>query len=79
MATRGTGMVGFEGLVRQVEAMVEGGDGAAGFDARGWLERWLAAPAPALGNTRPIDLMGTVEGRSLVSRTLAQIESGAYA
>lgn len=37
-------MVGFEGLVRQVEAMIEDGGGAAGFDARGWLERWMTAP-----------------------------------
>ena len=59
--------------------MVEGAGGAAGFDAQGWLAQWLTAPVPALVNARPIDLMGTVEGRDLVSRTLAQIGSGAYA
>ena len=59
--------------------MVEGAGGAAGFDAQGWLAQWLTVAVPALGNARPIDLMGTVEGRSLVSQTLAQMGSGAYA
>ena len=59
--------------------MVEDGGGAAGFDARGWLAQWLTGPVPALGNARPIDLMGTVEGQELVSKTLAQVGSGAYA
>ena len=72
-------MVEFEGLVRQVEAMVEDGGRAPGFDARGWLVRWMTTPVPALGNVRPVDLMGTVEGRSLVTQTLTQIRSGAYA
>lgn len=72
-------MVGFEGLVRQVEAMVEDGGRAPGFDARGWLVRWMTTPVPALGGARPIDLMATTEGQGLVSQTLAQIGSGAYA
>ena len=36
-------------------------------------------PVPALGGARPIDLMDTMEGQALVSTTLAQLQSGAYA
>jgi uncharacterized protein (DUF2384 family) len=34
---------------------------------------------PALGGVRPLDLMDTMEGQSLVAETLARIQSGAYA
>jgi uncharacterized protein (DUF2384 family) len=32
-----------------------------------------------LGDRRPLDYMDTITGQALVSRTLAQIQSGAYA
>lgn len=77
-------VIGFARLVGQVEAMMEDagvsvGGGPTGFDARAWLAGWLTSPVPALGGARPIDLMGTMEGQGLVSQTLAQIGSGAYA
>jgi putative toxin-antitoxin system antitoxin component (TIGR02293 family) len=72
-------VIGFARLVGQVEAMMEDAGVAAGFDARAWLAGWLVRPVPALGGARPIDLMGTMEGQGLVSQTLAQIGSGAYA
>jgi len=77
-------VIGFARLVGQVEAMVEEAGveeagGAADFDAQEWLARWLTTPVPALGGARPIDLMGTMEGQGLVSQTLAQMSSGAYA
>jgi len=77
-------VIGFARLVGQVEAMmedagVEEAGGAAGFDAQEWLAQWLTTPVPALGGARPIDLMGTMEGQGLVSQTLAQMSSGAYA
>ncbi|MCC6718990.1 MAG: DUF2384 domain-containing protein [Acetobacteraceae bacterium] len=72
-------VIGFARLVGQVEAMVDEAGGPADFDAREWLAQWLTAPVPALGGARPIDLMGTMEGQGLVSQTLAQIGSGAYA
>jgi putative toxin-antitoxin system antitoxin component (TIGR02293 family) len=72
-------VIGFARLVGQVEAMVEDAGGAEGFDVRAWLAGWLTRPVPALGGARPIDLMGTMEGQGLVSQTLAQIGSGAYA
>ena len=72
-------VIGFARLIGQVEAMMEDAGGPAGFDARAWLAGWLMSPVPALGGARPIDLMGTMEGQGLVSQTLAQIGSGAYA
>ena len=72
-------VIGFARLVGQVEAMLEEAGGPKDFDAQAWLAQWLTAPVPALGGVRPIDLMGTMEGQALVSQTLAQIGSGAYA
>lgn len=72
-------VIGFARLVGQVEAMLAEADSPPDFDAQAWLARWLSQPLPALGNAKPIDFMGTMEGQALVSRTLAQIESGAYA
>ncbi|MEO9190059.1 MAG: MbcA/ParS/Xre antitoxin family protein [Acetobacteraceae bacterium] len=43
------------------------------------MSHWLNDPLPALGGARPIDLMDTMEGQTLVSTTLAQLQSGAYA
>ena len=70
-------IVGFARLVGQVETLVEEAGDPSGFDARTWLGRWLAEPLPALGYAKPIDFMNTMEGQSLVSRTLAQVASGA--
>jgi putative toxin-antitoxin system antitoxin component (TIGR02293 family) len=75
----GERVVGFARLVGQLEAMVDEAGDAKGFDARAWMSRWLTEPLPALGNAMPIDYMDTMEGQSLVSRTLAQVASGAYA
>lgn len=72
-------VIGFARLVGQVEAMVEDAGDPSGFDARAWLAHWLTEPLPALGNAKPIELMNTMEGQNLVSRTLAQAASGAYA
>lgn len=66
-------------LVGQVEAMVEESGDPHGFDARQWVSRWLVEPVPALGGQRPLDLLDTMEGQTLVSETLARMQSGAYA
>lgn len=71
-------VVGLAKLVGQLEAMIEESGTAEGFDAPEWLSRWLREPLPALGG-RPIDLLDTMEGQALVSRALAQLQSGAYA
>jgi putative toxin-antitoxin system antitoxin component (TIGR02293 family) len=72
-------MMGIMDLVGQVEKMVtESGDTLA-FDAAQWTAHWLDEPNPALGNHTPGDLMDSAEGRVIVSRLVAQLQSGAYA
>jgi putative toxin-antitoxin system antitoxin component (TIGR02293 family) len=72
-------VLGLARLIGQVQAMVEESGDPAGFDAREWTARWLSEPLPALGGARPLDLMDTMEGQSLVAETLARVQSGAYA
>jgi putative toxin-antitoxin system antitoxin component (TIGR02293 family) len=72
-------VIGLAKLVGQVQAMVQDSGDPTGFDAPAWLKRWLSEPLPALGFIRPADLMDTMEGQTLVSSTLAQLQSGAYA
>ena len=72
-------VIGMAKLVGQLQAMVEDAGNPKGFDAMAWLSQWLREPIPALGGVRPFDLMDTMEGQALVSRTLAQMEGGAYA
>jgi putative toxin-antitoxin system antitoxin component (TIGR02293 family) len=74
----GERVLGLAKLVGQVESMVQGVDGAEGFDARAWTSRWLREPLPALGGAAPLDYMDTMEGQALVSETLARAQSGAY-
>lgn len=72
-------VLGLAKLVGQLEDMVEESGDAGGFNAPEWLSSWLRQPLPALGGVNPIDLLDTMEGQALVSRTLAQIQSGAFA
>ena len=72
-------VIGFARLVGQLDSMLDDAGGAADFDARAWLARWLVEPLPALGGVRPADLMDTMEGQGLVSAALGKIQSGAYA
>jgi len=72
-------VVGLAKLVGQLESMVEESGELDGFDATAWVARWLREPLPALGGSKPMDLLDTMEGQALVSRSLAQMQSGAYA
>lgn len=72
-------VIGIARLVGQVQAMVRESGNPEGFDAAAWMSRWIEEPLPALGGVRPIDLMDTMEGQALVSTTLAQMQTGAYA
>jgi uncharacterized protein (DUF2384 family) len=49
------------------------------FDAASWVELWLHRTHPALGFKRPVDLIGSDEGREAVLKLLAQQQSAAYA
>ena len=72
-------VLGLAKLVGQLEDMVEESGETDGFDAPEWLSSWLRQPLPALGGVNPIDLLDTMEGQAVVSRALAQIQSGAFA
>lgn len=72
-------VLGLAKLVGQLEAMVEESGDPEGFDAPGWLSNWLREPLPALGGSRPIELLDTMEGQAVVSQALARMQSGAYA
>lgn len=72
-------IVGLARLVGQVEVMVGESGNPDQFDAAAWTARWLTEPVAALGGMRPMDLMDTMEGQSMVSDTLARMQSGAYA
>jgi hypothetical protein len=49
-----------------------------GFDPDQWLQDWIQRPQPALGGSRPVDLLGTQEGIETVGRVLSSVMSGAY-
>ena len=66
-------------LADQLQAMVEESGNPVNFNTLAWISRWLSEPLPALHGARPRDFLDTIEGQALVSRTLAQIQSGAYA
>jgi putative toxin-antitoxin system antitoxin component (TIGR02293 family) len=71
-------VLGIARLVGQVQAMVEESGNPDGFDAAEWVSRWLREPVAALGGKRPLDLLDTMEGQSLVSQALARMQTGAY-
>ena len=49
-----------------------------GFNAAERVARWIDRPLPALGGQKPVELMGTAEGRALVSDIVARMQTGAY-
>lgn len=72
-------VLGIASLVGQLQAIVEESGDPDGFDATQWLSRWLREPLSALGGERPLSLLDTMEGQSLVADTLAKVQSGAFA
>lgn len=72
-------VIGMAKLIGQLQAMVEDAGNPAGFEAAGWLSRWIREPLPAFGGMRPVELLDTMEGQALVADALAQTQSGAYA
>ena len=72
-------LLGLALLVGQVQQMVTESGDPAGFDAPSWVARWLQKPLPAFGGMQPAEFMDTADGQSLVSSTVACIQTGAYA
>ena len=72
-------VLGMASLVGQVQSLVAESGQAEDFDAGAWVSNWLEQPVPALGGRRPAELMDTSEGQAIVSRLVAQMQSGAYA
>ncbi len=72
-------LLGLARLIGQLEEMVAQSGAAEGFDASRWVGEWLERPLPALGGAKPAEYMDTMEGQELISRLLAQAQSGAYA
>jgi len=69
-------------LIGQLQRMLEQSgdpDLPEAFSAARWFAGWLYDPLPALGGRAPAELMDTAEGRSVVSRLLLQMQTGAYA
>lgn len=65
-------------LVDEVEQMVCRAGDATGFDAAQWVAAWLEGPNPALGGAAPATYLDTYEGYRLLSRLLAQMETGVF-
>lgn len=72
-------VLGIASLVGQLQAIVEESGDPEGFDATLWLSQWLREPLSALGGAKPLSLLDTMEGQSLVADTLAKVQSGAFA
>lgn len=70
----GHAAVGLAKLLAQADAPVANSTApdAARFDAARWLGRWIEAPQPALGGSRPSELIGTPTGLEVA------LESAAY-
>jgi len=71
--------LGIVQLVSQVARMVDESGSPEGFDAARWVAEWLDQPLAALGGRRPGEFMDTAEGRTIVSKLVAQMQSAAYA
>lgn len=72
-------VLGISRLIGQVQHMVEASGQAEGFDAAGWVARWLERPLPALDGLAPATFMDTSEGQQLVANLLSRAQTGAYA
>lgn len=72
-------VVGLAQMLDRVEQSLVGSDAVAdGFEVGPWLGAWLAMPNAALGEERPLSLLDTAEGCTLVGDLLASMESGTY-
>lgn len=71
-------LLGLARILGQARTMVLNARTELDFDVTQWVMNWLSTPIPALGGRMPGEYMDTIEGQTLVSNLLSQIESGAY-
>ena len=72
-------VIGLERLIGQIVSMVEDSGDPKGFDAAGWIGKWLELPVPAFGGAKPADFMDTMTGQTLVSSLLVKVQAGVFA
>jgi len=75
---QGERLVGLAKLVEQAKSMVVESGHQEGFKASKWVAQWIDQPCPALGGNKPSTFMDTMAGQALVSKILAQMQTGAY-
>ena len=72
-------VVGLAQILDRVERSLVGSDSeAADVRVGPWLGSWLDTPNAALGEHRPLSLLDTADGRTLVDDVLASMETGSY-
>lgn len=76
--SQGSGLRWLDGLVEQVERLVQESGDPEDFNARKWVAAWLERPQPALDGHRPAEFMDSAAGRQIVSDLVARMQSGAY-
>lgn len=69
--------VELEGAAKAIQMALQA-QGDADFDFDLWLQKWLLMPQPALGGSRPADLLGTADGITSVRRALGSLVGGSY-
>ncbi len=68
----------FEHLRAEVVRIVDESGSLEGFDPDAWLQQWLNASNPALGNRPPTALLDSSEGFQAVLAVLRSMQSAAY-
>ncbi len=74
-ASEGERALGLARLIGQVEVMVEESGDPTGFRPAQWMKDWLSQELAALGGRRPMDLLDTMVGQSLLAELLTGVQS----
>ena len=65
-------------LAQQIQNMVIESGNPNGFVASAWLEKWMERPLPVLAGKRPVECLGTLEGRNHIEQLISCMQSGAF-
>lgn len=71
----GEPLLGLARLVGEVEQIILESADQLDFDAARWLSQWLVQPNFQLGGQRPVEYIGTADGRSLLTMVLRRMQS----